>query len=362
MGREMHRDDQMTPRERSKALRENRAVDRMPIAMFYGSPGPALCGMTLRESEKNARTRADVQIRTYEVFGIDGLNAKYGLHSMGAALGAVMKIPENSPAAIMEPPIRDIRDLSAFDLDVFTVKKDPNASKCYEMAQILMEEMGDEVGCGFGMTSPFTSARAVVGTESLMRALVRYPEKVHELMELTLQASIQITRPFLEMDMPVSVSDPMASGTLISKRNYDEFVLPYLSRFVDFCKSVRQFPVTVHICGDTSRLLNSVAACGYDRFSIDNLVSIDTVKNEIGDSVHIMGNVPPIEVLRFGTPDDVRASVRQCYREGFDSPKGFTICTGCDTPMGTPLENSFAYMEEARKCARYPLNPENFEE
>ncbi len=356
----MHRDDQMTPKERAKALAKGERVDRMPISMFYFSPSHQLLGLTMREGDANARIRADIQKKVYETFGCDGVTAKYGLHSLGIAFGAKMTDPDYINPAILKHPVKDIRDLSILDLDIATVKKDPNAKKCYEMAQILLEEIGDEVGCVFGATGPFTSASALLGPERLMKALYQNPQQVHQLMEFTLAASLQIAKPFLELNMPISVSEPMASGVLLRKKHFDEFVLPYAKRFVEGCKEIRPFKITVHICGDTTKLLESMADCGYDTVSLDNMVDITEAKTRIGDKVHLIGNVEPVGILRYGNPDDVKKAVRECFQKGFGSPKGFTIGTGCDTPIGTPLENSFAYMQEARKCAQYPLDPAHF--
>ena len=356
----IHRDDKMTPRERAKALAQGKEIDRYPISMFYYSPSHRLLGLSVRESNKNARVRADIQKKLYETFGIDSVTAKYGLHGMGIAFGAEMTEPENNIPAILVNPLTDIRDLSRLDLSIATIEKDPNAKLCYEMAQMLLEEIGDEVGTAFGATGPFTSASALLGVENLMIALRKYPEQVHKLMEFTTTATQQLVRPFLEMDMPISVSEPMASGTLIKKKYYDEFILQYEKRLVDYCKSIRPFKVTIHICGDTVELLESMAASGYDTISLDNVVDIAEAKRRVGDQVHLLGNVEPVEVLYSGTPEDVKKAVRVCFKNGWDSPKGYTIGTGCDTPLNTAFENSFAYMEEARKCAKYPLDPDNF--
>lgn len=76
--------------------------------------------------------------------------------------------------------------------------------------------------------------------------------------------------------------------------------------------------------------------------------------------VHISGNVDPAKALLLGTPEDVAREVRETYRQGWDSPKGFSISTGCDSVWEAPLENSLAFVKEARKCASYPLSPDNF--
>ena len=153
----------------------------------------------------------------------------------------------------------------------------------------------------------------------------------------------------------------MASGTLVTKDRFDAFVLPYLQRFVKVCKEYKPCKITLHICGETSNILDSMAACGFDTISLDNLIDIEEAKSRVGDKVHLLGNVDPVNIIYNGTTEDVKKGVKDCYKKGWDSKKGYTIGTGCDTPMYTPLENSLAFMEEARKCAKYPVSPENFE-
>ena len=358
----MHKDDQMTPKERRAALNRGEAVDRMPISMSYHSPGPRLKGWTRRHGYASARTCADIQEKIYEVFGTDGVNASYGSHAMGIAFGAVMSDPENDNPAMLEHPIKDIMNISILDLDVVTIKNDPNAKKCYEMAQMLLEEIGDEVGCGFDATGPFTSASALLGPEKLLKALIKNPDQVHKLMEFTTLASLQIAKPFLELGLSISISDPVASGSLLRKRHFDEFVVPYSRRFVAGCKAISPCSITGHICGDTMAILEGMVECGYDVISLDNMVDLEIAKERVGDKVHLLGNVDPVNIILFGTRDDVKESVRECFARAWDSPKGYTIGTGCDTPLTAPLENSLAFMEAARKCAKYPLNPANWGE
>ena len=76
------------------------------------------------------------------------------------------------------------------------------------------------------------------------------------------------------------------------------------------------------------------------------------------DHMAIQGNVPPVDVLRFGTPQDVLRSSKECIRKAWDSPGGFTLTSGCQTPMDTPAENLQALMDAARIFGRYPMNAE----
>ena len=79
-------------------------------------------------------------------------------------------------------------------------------------------------------------------------------------------------------------------------------------------------------------------------------------KEVLGPYMCIQGNVPPVEVMRLGTPYDVLRASRESIRKAYDSPKGFVLTSGCQTPMFTPEENMTALMDAARIFGHYPIN------
>jgi len=343
----------MTPKERADALKNGKSVDRIPIRMIYGPPSGRLMGDV--SSSGTLRDDVDCIKKVYEVFGMDSIGTAYGLYGVGNAYRAVL---END----LEHPLKNIADVAKLDLSVLSVEKDPGAKKCFEVAQVLSEELKDEITCEMCLPGAFTGVLSLVGLENLLRALIRNPDAVHEAMGFVTAGLIQLARSFLEMEIPVSIADPVASGSVVSKQHFDEFIAPYSTKFIDECNRIRPFGVSGHICGDTSKILESIAGCGYSNVDIDNTVDLAYAKNKIGGIVNISGNVNPAGSLLFGTPSEVERDVRECFRKAWDSPKGFTINTGCDTARDTPLENSLAFMKEARKCASFPVNPEYFME
>jgi len=357
----MHKDDLMTPVERAEGLARGESVDRLPISLFYKAPGHSLLGWTRRREQADAHALVEVQKRYYEVFGCDSVSVSYGLHGMAVAFGARMSDPDHQPLSILEPPVRDIGDLSLLDLDRVTVETDPTAKMCYEAALILREELGHEVRCGMGFPGVFTAASGLVGTERLLKSVFRNPEQARALLSFVTEALLQLSGPFVQEGFGLMVADPVASGTMISKRAFREYVLPYSRRFVDGCKKHGPAPVRCHICGNTTEILDDIVECGYGSVSLDNVVDLTVAKERIGGRVHLLGNVDPVDILFQGSPAQVKESVRECFRKAWDSPCGYTIGIGCDASYGTPLENALAYMAEARKCARYPVKPENFE-
>ena len=146
----------------------------------------------------------------------------------------------------------------------------------------------------------------------------------------------------------------------IEKKLMEEFVIPYYVKVMDKWKEWGSRGSGFHICGDTTKLLETFPEMGIRGVSIDSAVDIAVAKDLVGDKLSIMGNVSPIEILR-GTPESIEQAVIDCFRKCWDNPRGFTIAPGCDIPVQTSLENIDAYMSAARKCAKYPVQPSNWE-
>ena len=350
--------DQMTPVERQQALARGEAVDRLPVGIIYSAPVHNLMGWTIPQEWESGRSLAEVQKKLYYTFHVDGLGAGHGLHGLGLLYGAGADIYDHAPLSLHSYPLQQAGDYRQLDLE--QTAKDSRAAKCMECLQILREEMGKEVGCGMSFAAPFTAASGLVGPEKLLRGLIRDPENVHGLLAFAEQALLRLAEPFIREGFSISISDPMASGSILSPARYREFVQPYNLAFIAGCKEKGADAVSTHICGDTTILLEEIANCGFNSFSMDNAVDLAEAKRRIGDKIALVGNVPPTDIMYMGTPDQVRAAVRECFRKACDSPQGFTISTGCDCPYGTPDANVIAYLDEAKYCASLPQQPENF--
>ncbi|PWJ51946.1 uroporphyrinogen decarboxylase [Faecalicatena contorta] len=344
--------DLMTPKERAHALSIGAPVDRMPVYMMADLVIPQLIGTTLRESELSAKRKAEVQIAGYRMFGFDSVGMMHGLYSLPIAIGGAYSDPENLTRTLIEYPVKDISDLSVLDLDCVGLCKDEAASKAFDAIRYVQEAIGDEVECTMNFTSPFTVASGIVGIEKFLTALAKNTERAEQVLQFVLEAQFKLAKEFLKEGITVGTSDPVASCTIINPKLYRKFAQPYEIEFAKRCMEYMGKPLSIHICGNTTKILNDVADCGFSTFSLDNMVDLAVAKREIGNRMHLAGNVDPVAVMLQGTPRDVEKSVHSCYFKAWDSPKGFSIHTGCDMPYGTPLENMEVYLREAKKCAK----------
>ena len=98
----------------------------------------------------------------------------------------------------------------------------------------------------------------------------------------------------------------------------------------------------LHICGNITHLLNGIADLGVDILDVDHMVDISTVRRKVGPGVVIGGNIDPTEGVYRGTPESIRQTMLQAYRQAGNP---FMVNAGCEIPSGTPVENLKAMCE-----------------
>jgi uroporphyrinogen decarboxylase len=140
---------------------------------------------------------------------------------------------------------------------------------------------------------------------------------------------------------------------MISPQVYQEFSQPYEKRIIDAIREKRpDASVHLHICGNTNKTLVSMADTGASIISMDEAVKLETAKRLIGNRVLISGNVPVIGIIYQGTHEEIDRTIRDCFAQAYDSPRGFSISAGCGIPSGTPIAHMHQFMATARECAR----------
>lgn len=355
----MHKDDLMTPNERLTAFMTGQPMDRILAMPVVCSMSGLVSGMTHKEKRITALNEAKAQIDCYKRFGNDLSVTEYGLHGVGAALGSEMSDPEDAVPAIMKHVLENIDDVDQLDMSRLELKNDKQFQLHLEATKILIDKIGKEVPTGVLISGPFTAAASIYKTENLLRATRKNPEKLHKLIDFCNEGLKMIYREFIKEGAIILLCDPIASGTILHRKQYLEFVQPYT---IDLMKDIHEANGTVcyHICGDTTAIVGDMVDSGCDLLSIDNKVDLSYTKEAVGDRVPILGNVDPVEVMYLGDRSDVDKAVKSCIQKAYDSPSGYVLASGCDISGNVPLENIDQFMASARKYGKWPLNPEYF--
>jgi uroporphyrinogen decarboxylase len=345
----------MTPKERLSAFRAGKPYDRIPTAIGVGEHAAQLIGVKVSDCHLSSKYMAQAQIAALKIYGQDSVGVGLGHVGVAEALGSKLAFPDYSTPYVVDFAIKEPGDLDKMEIP------DPAKFKRFtiikEAILLLKEEVGDSVAVGCGIGGPMSTAYSLRGAENLMRDIYQNPEFVHKLLDFSVRSSVPFIEELAKLDVGIGIVDPVSSGSLISPQAFRKFSLPYLKKLIaEITRAAK--PPTLHICGNTTKILDDMADTGANALSIDNAVDLEIAKNKVGDKVTISGNVKPAETMLMGTPAAVEQDVKQCIRKGYNSPKGYILALGCGMPIRTPPANIHALFAAARKYGKYPYNAE----
>lgn len=350
--------DQMTPMERAAALAKGLPVDRLPCNPNVANGVARIYGCKISELSRSAKTLAKAQVASYRYFGYDSIRIFTDLFPWAEAMGATVKYPDDETADLDQPAITDVSQIDS--LRPADPYKDGRLPLQLDAMKYLQDEVKGEIGCSCGIVGAFTNAFFLMGVNKTLGMIYKNPEAVHKLCRVSLETVKAYAAAAIDLGITPAISEPMSSCTVVSPKAFREFSLPYLKELVDFIKSKGK-GVVVHICGQTNKIWTDVADLGLAGLSIDNVASLAECKKTVGDKVKILGNVDPAVVMFSGTPLDVRYNTLKCILDGYDSPKGYMVMSGCSLPVDTPKENIQAMMDTVREVG-YPICPERVAE
>jgi uroporphyrinogen decarboxylase len=345
--------DSMTPKERLKAIAENRPYDRIPHAFAMGDAASGVTGVKVSEFYLDAKKQIEATVAAYRTYGLDSVSVRIQIEEV---LGATVDYPDHSSPFISKPLNFEgdqIENLVAED-----PKKHPKLQTFWQVLDGLFEAVGDEAFVSVTFRAPFSGAGTAGGTEKLMRGIIRKPEHVHRLLEKILAIEISIVDALKGYDVNFGISDPVASGTMIAAEQFRKFAKPYQKRLFAAMENITGRKPQIHICGDTAGILRDMAETGAGSISVDDKMDLDYVIDQVGADAIVVGNVKPSGTMLLGTPLDVENDLRSCLKKGLKAPGGYLPAFGCGLPINTPAENLSALFEALRKYGKYPINPD----
>lgn len=344
--------DEMTPLERVTAFVEGKPFDRIPCCPFLEENFSHMFGRKISEFHQCGEINTEIAIQTFKTFRTDSAGVNPGLHGLAEAMGCTLAFPDFRTPYITAPAINSYSPDQLDRLGIIDPTKDGRLPMIIESLLRVRDAIGHEVSVDTLVGGPFTTAAFLRGTDRFLRDMHTDPENVHKLLQISTDNVIRYIDHMIDLGFIPSIPEPVASATIIGKKQFDTFVLPYLKQCFDHMRERTGQSAILHICGRTKPLWSSMVATGADAISLDNAESMAELKEAHGKDVCIIGNIDPINVLMKGSIETVDHAVKTCIDESADSPNGFILSSGCDVPIGTPRENIHAMMDAVRKYGR----------
>lgn len=268
-------------------------------------------------------------IRTVPTFFVDQ-------SAMPEVLGCEIYFQDNAAPSIKTHPIKTREDLARLKMP--DLNKDGRLPEHLKTARLMCERYPDHPKSG-SVAGPFTMAANIGGVEDVLINTISDPEFVDELVDFSVRANIAWGRAQIELGCnSFFIGDPAAS--LLDAKSYARFAGAPVKRLVDEL----QVPTMLHICGDSTHLIEEMCATGVKGISVDAAVDICAIVPRVPKDVLILGNLNPVGTVLNGTPQEVMEETKALLDKMRDVPN-WRFCTGCDLPPETPLENLNALME-----------------
>lgn len=356
----------------SSRQRVLKAIHREPTDCVAAMPyiydmAAANSGVPLKKFYTEPESMVQAQLALQEMAGHDVIAIGSDNYYIAEGFGCVTTREDDEIPSLIGPPLTDINDV--FDLEVPDPATDGRMPVMTEALRLARKAVGDQIALRSPGTGPFALASYFIGSQNWLMeiALIEagLPEAkeaaVLHALELTTAALIRFGKACLDAGADIlHCGDSLASCNVISSKTYQRFSWPYSKRVYDAWRAHAQetraqAACILHICGNSTPVLDLYADTGADLVEIDHAVSMATAKARIGDRTAIVGNVNTVTELLQGTPESVTASAQRCIDQA-GAGGGFLLGSGCIVPRFTPLENLRAMVETAHSQP-YPTLP-----
>lgn len=314
--------------------------DRIMAAPLVGYPGTQLTNSSVYENLNQPKIQSETLIALHNEFNFDALFPFMDLSIEAEALGLKVEFADNEPPTVVEHPVTTKKELKKLELP--TSQKRKRMRVVDETISMVKERVKERALIGGYAASPFTLAGLLMGAENIAVNTLLEPDFCKEVALFATEVIIPyaLSQEAAGADFIVLL-DP--SAVLLSPSLYEEFVQPYVEQVA----SALSIPTLLHVCGQTTPIMGSLAKTAVAGLSVDKDVDIPSIMPLIPPSKIIVGNIDPVSLFLNGEPSEVRESTEHLI-ERMSGYKNFILSSGCDLPPATPLENIRAFAQAAK--------------
>jgi uroporphyrinogen decarboxylase len=205
----------------------------------------------------------------------------------------------------------------------------------------------------------FTNVSWLMGLEGLSFALADDPDLVAAVFERVGRFQHRVVETLLRYDTIGAIwhADDIAFKTqlLVSPQVLRRHVFPWYTAMNRMAHS-KGIPVVYHSDGALQEVVEDIIGCGFDAMNPIEppAMDINAIKSQFGTRISIIGNIDLGYTLTRGTPDEVRAEVRQRIRD-LAPGGGYAVSSSNSVPEYVPLANFNAMREATFEFGRYPI-------
>jgi uroporphyrinogen decarboxylase len=269
--------------------------------------------------------------------------------------GVIWRVGADGLAYVIEGPIKSEADLDSYR------PPDPDAEYRYEtVRQAVTRFKGEKAIVFLGHEAFEYSWYLLGGMDKLFVQYIQNPGFVKRLAEVvwSFQGRLLENMARIGVDILLTGDDYAGnSGTLMSPKHFQDFILPYLQMSVDIAHRY-DLPFIKHTDGNLWKIIELIVDTGIDGLHPNEPMAgmdIGEVKRRYGHRIAVVGNVDCSMLLTLGSENEVVEAVKETIAKA--SPAGGHILSSSNSiHPAVRAENFRAMVSAVREHGRYPLD------
>ena len=213
-----------------------------------------------------------------------------------------------------------------------------------EALRILKAEYGDEIAIVGKVFGPWTLGYHVYGVEEFLMNTLLKPDAVKRGLAALKEVTVRFALAQIDAGADALCLADHATRDLCSPDAYRDFLKDIHTELAERIPC----PVILHICGDTSDRIRYICETGLACFHFDSKVPTKVARELADGRIALMGGTSNLDVIRTGTPEDVRADVAEKASLGIE-----IIGPECAVPLDAPYCNMKLLADEVKKLAAH---------
>ncbi len=334
---------------RFQSLVRDRQRDRTVVALIIDSPWlPGYAGVGTMDFYFDPSTWLQVYERVQNdlpgVVFVPGSWVELGMAAEPSGWGVPIQWSDSQPpgvgkypaglAALIEAPVPD-------------PEKDglmPVILHRYEHMRGPLSELGlaPHMAAARG---PLAVASHLMGVTEFLLTTKLDAANCHRLLDKTTDLCIAWLRAQLQrMEDPIGVLLLDDLVGMISPEDAATFALPRFKRIFDQFEGLMKI---LHNDTPNPKVYPGLATTGMDVFNFSHETDLGQARQLLGPDIVLMGNLPPLDLLVRGTPDQVRQATKQ-QLDQLAEVGPMMVSPGGGVSPGTPIENLQAMVEAVK--------------
>ncbi len=316
----------------NRVVRSLLSVSQVPVMPIMTNPGIELIGKKVIDAIKDGRTHYEAIMALRKRFPQSVASTTIMDLSVEAeAFGANIVFDDNEVPTVTGRMLESVVDVEALQIPSLDTMRVPEYLKANRLAAAELD-----VPLFGGCIGPFSLAGRLYDMTELMMAMYIEPDTANQLLDKCTQFILEYCRKIKEGGSSGVVMAEPAAG-LLSNDDCQTYSSRFVKRIVDTLQD-DNFVVMLHNCGNTGQCTKAMIETGAAALHFGNTIDMAQVLDEVPADIAVSGNINPVEIMKFGTPQQVEDAARQLVRLA-EKHNNFILSTGCDVPPETPFEN-----------------------